>query len=365
MSSYSLSKLQVTNFRNINTKPLSFSKSINCILGENGNGKTNLLEAIYFLLLRKSFRKKAGFSQILSMESSRAELIFSAILESDQGLTQSLSGKVFSDHQEWFWENKPMRKKPTLTPLFISPFDAHIFFNEPTKRREWIDHHLSLIDSDYKKNFSRYKHFIRLKNALLSHKSQASQIQIRGIHQELSELIIKINQTRGNFLKQLRPFLQNSFQQIFAPEFELDLQLETSLSKETPEELFDLLQEKLPKDFLLGHSHKGPHRDHYTVFLNGLNSFEFSSLGQQKMSYLSLIFAYIELFRYNMNYYPIVLLDDVSGELDKSRWSRLIGYLQERQFQTFITTANENFRQELEKIKGSQKIFMRDGDPVF
>ena len=79
------------------------------------------------------------------------------------------------------------------------------------------------------------------------------------------------------------------------------------------------------------------------------------------MSYLSLIFAYIELFRYKFSSYPIVLIDDVSGELDSRRWKNLIEYLEAKNFQVIITTANENFKQELEKIKNSNKIYVDGG----
>ena len=79
------------------------------------------------------------------------------------------------------------------------------------------------------------------------------------------------------------------------------------------------------------------------------------------MSYLSLLFAYISLFRYKFNSFPIVLLDDVSGELDGLRWKRLITYLEKSEFQVFITTANERFKIELEKIEGANKLLVTKG----
>jgi DNA replication and repair protein RecF len=92
-----------------------------------------------------------------------------------------------------------------------------------------------------------------------------------------------------------------------------------------------------------------------------MNSTDFCSLGQQKMSYLSLLFAYIELFRYKIGSFPIVLMDDVSGELDQARWENLVRYLGNADFQTLITTANDAFRRELERIEGTKKIFVSSG----
>ncbi len=79
------------------------------------------------------------------------------------------------------------------------------------------------------------------------------------------------------------------------------------------------------------------------------------------MSYLSLLFAYIELFRYIFTSYPMVLIDDVSGELDKLRWRRLVEYLEKRKYQVLITTANEKFKEELDKIDGANKIYVENG----
>ena len=110
---------------------------------------------------------------------------------------------------------------------------------------------------------------------------------------------------------------------------------------------------------MIGHTSYGIHKDDYLFEFDGVNAYDYCSLGQQKMSYLSLLFAYIELFRYKFTAYPIVLIDDVSGELDASRWARLIQYLKDAEFQVLITTANEKFREELEKIEGTTVMRIR------
>ena len=127
------------------------------------------------------------------------------------------------------------------------------------------------------------------------------------------------------------------------------------------EEIKSFYENSLEKDEIIQKTQYGIHRDDYTFHFDGFNSFEYCSLGQQKMSFLSLIFAYIELFRYKFNSYPIVLIDDVSGELDGRRWKNLINYLIKKNFQVMITTANENFRKELESIKESTKFYIENG----
>ena len=105
-------------------------------------------------------------------------------------------------------------------------------------------------------------------------------------------------------------------------------------------------------------------KDDYECRLNSYNSFDYSSLGQQKMSYLSLIFAYLELFRYKMYSYPIVLIDDISGELDETRWTCLIHFLERQMFQVLITTANVNFKQALRKITHIKMLNVKSGNLV-
>ena len=126
--------------------------------------------------------------------------------------------------------------------------------------------------------------------------------------------------------------------------------------------VFSADQNNIQKDLIIGHTEKGIHRDDFVLLFNGLNAFDFCSLGQQKMAYLSLVFAYIELFRYKNISYPIVLIDDISGELDRCRWGRLVDFLQQKEFQVLITTANEEFRKELERIDGAKKFFVKKGE---
>ena len=125
--------------------------------------------------------------------------------------------------------------------------------------------------------------------------------------------------------------------------------------------IFDFYRHQEANDIKTHITQVGIHRDDFIFSFDGLNAFEFCSLGQQKMAFLSLIFAYIELFRYKFSSYPIVLIDDVSGELDSQRWKNLIQYLETKSFQVLITTANENFGKELEKIPNSKKFLIEHG----
>jgi DNA replication and repair protein RecF len=166
---------------------------------------------------------------------------------------------------------------------------------------------------------------------------------------------------RKNLLGELNEYIGKTFKDIFDESHELELEIDSKFSNFTPEDIAEFYRNSLEKDLVIGHTSSGAHRDDYTFHFDGYNSYEYCSLGQQKMSFLSLLFAYIELFRYKFKTYPIVLIDDVSGELDQRRWIKLINFLENNNFQVLITTANENFKTELEKIQDAQKIFIHDG----
>ncbi|MGZ3788603.1 MAG: DNA replication/repair protein RecF [Bacteriovorax sp.] len=364
MSKYKISKLQVTNFRNLNPDIISFSNGINCILGENGNGKTNILEAINVLATKKSFRKNASFPQYLSIDGGKPEIIFSSVFENEDQKKISYTSKMTNESILWFLDGAPIKKKLDIKVVFINPFDSYGFHNSASDRREWLDYFLSQLDDTYKKSLSKYNQALRFRNALLSKRPSKFKEQIIASDGELSMLSMYLTARRVEFLREIEPYLGDTFQKIFSEKHNLRITLDSRIINLSAVNVQKILLNNLETDCERGHTSYGPHKDDYVLLFDGLNSFDFCSLGQQKMSYLSLLFAYIELFRYKYISYPIVLIDDVSGELDQHRWRRLVEYLEKREFQVLITTANEKFKEELDRISGANKIHIKNGSVI-
>ena len=361
MRSLKIQKLQVENFRNLSSDTMiGFSPGVNCILGENGNGKTNILEAIYFLITHKSFRKNARFPQILGLDGEYSEIYMSAIFSEGQKLLP-ISGKIKEKESEWYIEGKPSKRKLEVGVVFINPFDGQNFHTNSSTRRHWVDTHLSQLDSDYKKNLKDYNYSLKLRNSLLAKKPNKYREQIRAIDEKMVYLAVEVEKRRIMFLAELEPFCEKVFKEIFDYSYSIKISINSQVAHLDAESYLKILQKNLPKDELLKHTSCGVHKDDYVLLFNGLNSFDYCSLGQQKISYLSLLFAYIELFRYKFSSSPIVLLDDISGELDRCRSVRLINYLKESSFQTLLTTANEKFGEELEQINGANSIIVQSG----
>ncbi|RZF23056.1 DNA replication and repair protein RecF [Halobacteriovorax vibrionivorans] len=355
-----LSKLQITNFRNLQPDIISFNKNINCILGENGNGKTNILEALHVLVTRKSFRKNTTFPQLLSIDGDNPEILFSSLFE-NEGDQITFTGKMNPNGSSWTLNGKNTKKKLDAKLVFINPFDSYSFSNIPSFRRKWFDDHLSLLSRDYKKVLNQYNSSLRFRNVLLSKKPPQFREQLQVIDRQMADYAYELVAMRNQFVAELIPYCEKTYRDIFSEEHELNIQVDSRFHGFSPDMIFDYMQQRLEKDLVVGHTTYQVHKDDYVLLFDGMNAYEFCSLGQQKMSYLSLIFAYIELFRYNLYTYPIVLIDDVSGELDKARWGRLVNFLEQREFQVLITTANEKFKEELEKIDGANKIYISNG----
>lgn len=360
MDDLKLEKIQVSNFRNLKNEIIEFGPNINCILGDNGNGKTNILEAVYVLATRRSFRKNASFPQFLGMDGEKPEIIFSSVIN-DGKRSISYSGKIETLGSNWFLDGRPAKKKPDLSAIFLNPFDSYAFHNTPSFRRNWFDGHLSLLNREYKKVLNQYNQALRFRNTLLAKRPSHYLEQIGAIDIDFAKYSTFLTRERVRFLEDLRPFCAQTFQEIFCSQHEIDFQLDGRYINLSPEAVVLKLQERLQIDLNAGRTTYGVHKDDYVLLFDGLNSFEYCSLGQQKMSYLSLVFAYIELFRYKFRSFPMVLIDDVSGELDKHRWKKLVEYLRKREFQVFITTANEKFREELEQIAGARRLYVEAG----
>ncbi len=361
MNLLKIKKLQVTNFRNLENQIINFSTGINCIIGENGNGKTNLLEALYVLSTKKSFRKNTGFPQYLGIDGEKQEIIFSSVFHDNENKQIGLSAKIDSDSSLYYLDGQPIKKINNIKIVFINPFDSYSFHNTPAFRRAWFDQHISLLSKNYKQSLAKYSKALKFRNTLLAKKPSDYKNQIIAIDKEIAKYSVLLTSGRYQFLEEMHQYCGHIFNEIFSESHDLSISLESKFAKLTEKGIFNLLQERVERDEIMGRTTVGVHKDDYVLLFDGLNSFDYCSLGQQKMSYLSLLFAYIKLFRYKFNSFPIVLIDDVSGELDKYRWQNLVTYLEKSEFQVLITTANEKFKEELDRIEGANRIFVSSG----
>ena len=337
---------------------LEFSEAINCIFGSNGSGKTNLLEAVYFLTYGKSFRKNTGFPQMISVDGERAEMVVSSLIEGGKTLTL----KATQEGRGWFSGTKPSkRSNHPFDVVFVNPFDAYNFYDKPAFRRSWMDRKMSSLNRTYSLALGRFHRALKFKNSLLGLKPHRFREQVLAVDRDIAEMSYLLTKERIKFLGNLNPLLTKTFFKMFSGRHELRVVLESQFSRMGSEDIFQSMRMQSEKDEQAGFMTYSVNRDDYIFLFDEMDSLEYCSLGQQKMGFLSLVFAYISLFGYKFGVPPIVLIDDVSGELDKVRWRNFISYLEGCVFQVLITTANEAFKSEIERSKKVKLIVVESG----
>jgi DNA replication and repair protein RecF len=257
------------------------------------------------------------------------------------------TGTLNTNGHKWFIDNKPTKRKLDTSAVFINPFDSYSFHHQASFRRHWFDQHIGIYNKEFKTVLNKYNTALRFRNALLGKRSQTYDVQMESIDKQIVEYSVVLIQYREDFLTNINQYLSETFKKIFDHEHFLKMEIKSKFKGLTASEIKDFLKNNFEKDNAIGHTSSGVHKDDYIFFFDGMSSYEYCSLGQQKMSFLSLIFAFIDLFRAKYGVYPMVLIDDVSGELDSLRWKNLIQYLEAKKFQVFITTANEAFEKEL------------------
>ena len=202
---------------------------------------------------------------------------------------------------------------------------------------------------------------LKFKNGLLGLKPPRFREQVSAVDWDMAETSYFLTVQRNEYLVNLNPLLTKTFFEIFSAHHELEVVLESRFARMGVEDIFRAIREQGPRDEEAGRMTYSVNRDDYTILFDGMDSLEYCSLGQQKTAFLSLIFAYISLFGYKFGVQPIVLIDDVSGELDIVRWRNFVSYLEKCAFQVLITTANEAFKGEIEKSKDVKNIFVENG----
>ncbi len=343
-----LQELHIEQFRNYSQSTLQFSPEINILIGENAQGKTNALEAIYILAMGKSHRTQKD-SELLMWDTDKASI---------QG--RILFGKRERRLQIDFFKNgrKALVNGVHQTKMtdFIGHFQVVLFAPEdlqlvkgsPGTRRRFIDMELGQTHPRYLYHLNQYNRTMSQRNAVLKSgnvdKSYLSVFDEQLI-QHGTEVIVR----RLHFLEQMKPVSARIYKDIsnnreeFSFRYHLSIassNLEYENSKANIETLFaNSLASKLDSDMRLGYTSVGPHRDDLLFFLDGHPVQSFASQGQQRTIALSLRLAEIDFIHHEIGEYPVLLLDDVLSELDDIRQKNLVLSMSER-VQTIITTTS-------------------------
>ena len=344
-----IKSLELENFRNYKNLHLYFDEGTNILTGENAQGKTNILEAIYLCSTTKS-HKGSKDSEIINFESDEGHLRSiidkkNEELRIDIHLRKSKS-KVIALNLEKL--KKTSELIGILNVVLFSPEDLNIIKGGPSYRRSFIDMQICRLDSSYVFNLSNYNKIIDQRNKLL--KDIYFQPALRETlfiwDSQLQSYGSQVIKKRKEFINELNNIVKEIHYKLTNQKEFLDIRYEPDTAEDKIEET---LKENAEKDLKSKITSCGPHRDDFIININGMDARKYGSQGQQRTAALSLKLAEIEIIKKNTNDNPIFLLDDVLSELDSNRQNMLLESISN--IQTIITcTGLDDFVNERFKI---------------
>ncbi len=358
-----LKNLSLLNFRICSEQEFSFSAGVNCFFGNNGSGKTNILDAIHYLSLCKSYINSVDSLQI--KQEMDFFMLQGQFHKNDR--EELITCMVKKNHKKLFKRNKKeydrLSEHIGLFPVvMISPYDTNLIFEGSEERRKFIDNALSQTDSEYLNLLIRYNHILTNRNAALRqhHLQQILDETLLDIFDEqLSALGEPIFQKRKEFMKVFEPLFQKHYSFITENQEKIELVYQSQL---TTQKFKEGLAEHRNKDLLLERTCFGIHKDDLEFYLKGMTLKKSGSQGQQKSYLISLKLAHYSYLQKMTGHKPILLLDDIFDKLDDSRVHQLMDMVVREEFgQIFLTDTNPfRIQQIFTKIKYPYFQFVMD-----
>ena len=347
-----LKSLELANFRNYEELNISFDKGTNILYGDNAQGKTNILEAIYVSATTKS-HKGSKDKEIINFDKEEAHIRTYLEKENvetrvDMHLRKNKSKGIAIDGQKI---KKAADLMGLLNVVFFSPEDLSIIKDGPAERRRFADMELCQLDSFYLYNLNHYNKIIGQRNKLL--KDMYFQPELKDTlniwDSQLVSFGSKIIERREQFVKQLGDIIFDIHKKLSGGKEELVIAYEPDVSIEDYEKQMKYNQDK---DIRLKQTTTGPHRDDFSFVVNGVDIRKYGSQGQQRTAALSLKLSEIELVKKISKDTPVLLLDDVLSELDSNRQNYLLNSIGNIQTIISCTGLDEfiNNRFEINKI---------------
>ncbi|GAA0377951.1 DNA replication/repair protein RecF [Bacillus horti] len=341
-------KLALKQYRNYEQLELSFDANVHLFIGDNAQGKTNILEALYVLAFAKSHRTSKD-REWITWDQDFAKI--EGVIEKKYGpvhlelLISAKGKKAKVNHLE---QRKLSEYVGVLNVVMFAPEDLEIVKGSPQIRRRFLDMELGQISPSYLHALAQYHKLLSQRNALLKQweKRKENRPVIEVFTEQMLAYAAKILLKRTGFIKNLQEWSSAIHQSITSGKEQLELRYVYSTPMDEgmkEQEIIEVLRQKFDKireqEESRGTTLFGPHRDDLQFFINGMNVQTFGSQGQQRTTALSTKLAEIELIHSEIGEYPILLLDDVLSELDDHRRSHLLETIQGK-IQTFVTNTS-------------------------
>jgi DNA replication and repair protein RecF len=334
-----LKELSLVNFKNFESFDLELCPRINCLIGDNGTGKTNLLDSIHYLSFCKSFLNSSDRQNIKTGEDF-------FVIKGDFDLNENVESiycGLQRDKRKSFRRNGAEYPKLSdhiglLPVVYSTPYDSDLIHQGSEIRRKFADSVISQFDHSYLNQLIAYNKILDQRNSLLKNswngrKPQPDEIEIWDY--KLTESGNIIHSARKNFANEITPIFQKYYNLISDGREKVELVYQSHLHENN---LYDMLHRNMERDLILGYTSAGIHKDDFDFVLEQHPIKKYGSQGQQKTYVISLKFAWFEYMRSKTNLAPILLLDDIFDKLDKKRVKVITKLVSDESFgQIFIT----------------------------
>lgn len=339
-----LNRLSILNYRNIREATLDFSPNFNCFIGLNGAGKTNILDAIYFL----SFCRSAYTNQdSLAILHNEKFFVLEGDYEEQDGQALNIYCGMKAGTKKVFKRDKKSYKRLSehigLIPIvMVSPSDVLLIEGSSEERRKLMDMVISQLDRTYLDTLNRYNKALLQRNSLLKNEDTEPDPEILSIlEQQMADEGEMIFHKREEFVAKLTPLFQQFYEAIASGREQVSLRY-VSHCQRGP--LLDVIQRDRIKDRAVGYSLHGIHRDDLEILLNGHPMRREGSQGQQKTFVIALKLAQYDFLKHaNGQTMPLLLLDDIFDKLDATRVEKIVEIVSGEGFgQIFITDTNRD-----------------------
>jgi len=337
-----LQELKLFNFKNYAEANLSFENAVNCFLGKNGSGKTNLLDAMHYLSFTKSAINpsdsqniKLGENQFIIKGAFKIQGKLKEVVCSYQ---QGQKKIVREDGQDYLKFSDHVGKYPLV---LIAPQDIELIWDGSEVRRKFFDSLLSQIDHGYLEDLIVYASYLKQRNSALKLFAERGRIDhdlLASYNEKIIPAAKRIFSRRSEFLKEFLPFFQQHYKNLAdLKDEEMSIQYRSDLEGNDFKELLD---KNINRDVLLQRTTTGIHRDDFLFLLNNNEVKRFGSQGQQKSFLIGLKLAEFQCIAEKKKFKPLLLLDDIFDKLDDNRIRKIMQFVAEGMFgQLFITDA--------------------------
>ena len=359
-----LKRISILNYKNLEQVELDFSPKMNCFIGQNGMGKTNLLDAVYYLSFCKSATKPIDSQNMMHHQDF---FVIQGFYETESGDIEEIYCGMKRRQKKLFKRNKKEYTRLSdhigFIPLvMVSPSDSELISGGSEERRRFMDVVISQYDKEYLEALIRYNKALQQRNTLLKNEQGFDEELIEVWEEMMAASGEVVYRKRCAFIEEFIPIFQAFYSQISQNKEEVGLVYESHAQQG---DLLQLLKESRQRDQIMGYSLKGIHKDDLLMQLGDYPIKKEGSQGQNKTYLIALKLAQFDFLRRTGSHTtPLLLLDDIFDKLDASRVEQIVKLVAGDKFgQIFITDTNRDHLDKImQKIEGEYKVFsVEDG----